>query len=401
MDRQYLSSILRKGYQQDLRQLYKLVVGKNRRSDYVFLSDSLGTIYDIQKSLHELKKKCRPETRLVLNYHNFLWQPMIEAAENLGLKSKQPRVNWLNRDDIYNLLKLEGFEVIKSGKRYLWPIPLGGFGRFMNKYVAAMPIFNIFCLTNYVLARLMPKPTKPSVSIIIAARNERGNIENLVRQLRQSTKEVPQVEFIFVEGHSKDGTWEEIKMVKEKYRSIKIIATKQSGEGKADAVWKGFGLARNDLLLIWDADISVNPTDFRKFYDAAATGMGEFIFGSRLVYPLEKESMRTLNILGNKFFSWVFTWLLGQPIKDTLCGTKVISRENYLRLAKNRKYFGDFDPFGDFDLIFGASKLNLKFVEIPIRYQARTYGKTNISRFTHGWLLLKMVFYALNKLKFV
>jgi len=274
------------------------------------------------------------------------------------------------------------------------------FSDFVNKYIANLPIINNLCLTNFTVARLVNSQIqlKPSVSIIIPARNEAGNIDAVIRGFLKYAKGV---ELIFIEGHSKDGTWEEINKLKYKYKKIRILATKQSGIGKADAVRKGMAMAKNDVLMIWDADLTVSPQDYPKFYEAISSGKGEFIFGSRLVYPLEKEAMRTLNIAGNMIFSLAFSWLLGQPIKDTLCGTKVISRKNYQKIVHNRKYFGDFDPFGDFDLIFGAAKLNLKFAEIPIRYQARTYGTTNISRFSHGWLLLKMVLFALNKLKFV
>jgi glycosyltransferase involved in cell wall biosynthesis len=175
----------------------------------------------------------------------------------------------------------------------------------------------------------------------------------------------------------------------------------QEKKGKLDAVRKGFELAKSDILMILDADLTVPPEDLPKFYDAIASGRGEFINGSRLVYPLEKQSMQILNMMGNKFFSLAFTWLLGQRLKDTLCGTKVLHRRNWERISENRHYFGDFDPFGDFDLIFGASKLNLRIVEVPIRYQARKYGTTNISRFKHGWLLLRMVFFAIGKIKFL
>jgi glycosyltransferase involved in cell wall biosynthesis len=175
----------------------------------------------------------------------------------------------------------------------------------------------------------------------------------------------------------------------------------QEGKGKFDAVRKGFELASGDILMILDADLTVPPEELPKFYNAIATGRGEFINGSRLVYPLEKQAMRTLNMMGNKFFSLAFTWLVGQRLKDTLCGTKVLSKRSWERIAQDRKYFGEFDPFGDFALIFGASKLNLKIAEIPIRYHARSYGTTNISRFAHGWLLLKMVFYAVGKIKFL
>lgn len=410
-------------YQNDLKHFYGLVSGsnnlkrkiifkkdtldsqenlknKNIKYDYVILSDALGNVYDIQNSLRKIKQYCHNDTRLVLNWHSFVWQPFLNLAEYLGFKTPQPRANWLNKDDIMNLLTLEGFETIKSGKRFLFPLPLGKVSQLINKYLANFPIINNFCLTNYAVARTieMNITNSYSVSIIVPARNEEGNIENVVKNF---SKLRVKKEIIFVEGNSNDNTWKQIQILKLKYRKVRILAAKQPGIGKADAVRKGFSLATNDILMIWDADLTVSPTDFYKFYEAISSRKGEFVFGSRLVYPLEKDSMRLLNIIGNKFFSWIFSWLLGQPIKDTLCGTKAISRKNYLKLAKNRKYFGDFDPFGDFDLIFGAAKLNLKFAEIPIRYQARTYGQTNISRFQHGWLLLKMVFYAMGKLKFV
>jgi glycosyltransferase involved in cell wall biosynthesis len=171
------------------------------------------------------------------------------------------------------------------------------------------------------------------------------------------------------------------------------------GIGKGDAVRKGFAAATGDVLMILDADLTVPPEDLPKFFEALTSGKGEFINGTRLVYPMERQAMRTLNHLGNKFFSLAFTWLLEQRFRDTLCGTKVLFRRDYERIAANRHYFGDFDPFGDFDLIFGASRLNLRIVEVPVRYRERTYGVTNISRFRHGWLLLRMCLVAFRKLK--
>jgi len=235
-----------------------------------------------------------------------------------------------------------------------------------------------------------------SVTVLIPCRNERGNIEPAV----QRTPDLGHhTEIIFVDGHSEDGTPDEIRRVMEKYpqRDIKFMV--QDGKGKGDAVRKGFSAATGDILMILDADLTVPPEDLPKFYRAIASGKGEFINGTRLVYPMEDEAMRFLNLLGNKFFSLAFSWLLNQRLKDTLCGTKVISRKNYERLAAGRGYFGDFDPFGDFDLLFGASKLNLKITEVPIRYRAREYGETQISRFRHGLLLLRMCWFAMRKLK--
>ena len=207
------------------------------------------------------------------------------------------------------------------------------------------------------------------------------------------------MEIIFIEGHSTDGTWEEIQRVKIAYPTLDIKTMQQPGKGKADAVFTAFDAARGDLLMILDADLTMPPEQLPKFWSAAKSGLGEFLNGSRLVYPFESEAMRFLNLVANRTFSILFTWLLSQRFTDTLCGTKVLRRTDYLKLKADRAYFGDFDPFGDFALIFGASKLNMKVAEIPIRYANRTYGETNISRFRHGLMLMKMTVHAFFKIK--
>jgi glycosyltransferase involved in cell wall biosynthesis len=291
----------------------------------------------------------------------------------------------------------------RQTKKIIFPRYLPLISWFLNRYVVNLPLFNFFGLVTFLVARSIRTPFKKAeditVSVVIPTRNEKGNIEALVQRTPKMGKAT---EIIFVEGNSTDDTWDEIQRVCKLYQDkapLKWI--QQEGKGKGDAVRKGYSIATGDVLMILDADMTVPPEDLPKFFEAIASGKGEYINGTRLVYPMEKEAMRTLNLLGNKFFSIAFSWLLGQRLKDTLCGTKVMTRENYLKLAANRSYFGDFDPFGDFDLIFGAAKLNLKFIEVPIRYRARTYGETNISRFKHGWLLLKMTFFALNKIKFL
>jgi glycosyltransferase involved in cell wall biosynthesis len=232
--------------------------------------------------------------------------------------------------------------------------------------------------------------------VLIPCRNERGNIEAAVKRVPPFAEDM---EFLFVEGHSQDGTLDEIERVIEAYPELDIKVTVQDGKGKGDAVRKGFDMARGDVLMILDADLTMPPEDLPKFYEALKSGKGEFINGSRLVYPMQEEAMRFLNLLANHTFSLIFTYLLNQRFTDTLCGTKVLRASHYRRIAENRSYFGDFDPFGDFDLIFGAAKLNLKTVEVPIRYDARSYGETQISRFRHGVLLLRMVVFAWRKLK--
>jgi SAM-dependent methyltransferase len=370
--------------------------------DFIILSDTLGHLEDIQRAFSRLHRVCGPETRLLITSHSFLWQPVLKAAEWLRLKMPNQRLNWLNTEDICNLLNLEDFEVIRRERRLLLPIFVPLLSWLLNRYAARLPLLNRLCLTSALVARPAPQramsPAPLSLSIMVPARNEAGNIEELERRVPLMAKTQ---EIIFVEGHSTDATREEIERVcRLGRRGMDLRWAPQEGKGKADAVRKGFAMASGDVLMILDADLSVAPEELPKFYAAIATGKGEFINGTRLVYPMEKQAMRTLNILGNKFFSVAFSWLLGQPLKDTLCGTKVISRQNWEKLSANRAYFGDFDPFGDFDLIFGAARMNLRIVEVPIRYRARTYGETNISRIRHGWLLLKMVFFAMSRIKF-
>ncbi|MFA5926666.1 MAG: glycosyltransferase, partial [Patescibacteria group bacterium] len=376
-------------------------ISLNEKFDFVIISDTIGYFDDVELVLKKIRQVCHPRTRVIITYQNFLWLPLLDLAESLRLKMPSRRLNWLNLADIENLLALENYDTVKTGRRLLLPRYLPIISWFVNKYLARLPLINHLCLTNFIIARPVfadqPDNKAFSVSVIIPARNERGNIENAVKRVPKMGKET---EIIFVEGNSTDGTLDEIKRICKIYPNKNIQYLTQDGKGKGDAVRKGFAVAKGDILMILDADLTVPPEDLPKFYNAIATGKGEFINGSRLVYPMEKEAMRFLNIIGNRFFSIAFTWLLGQRIKDTLCGTKVIFKKDYDQLVANRHYFGDFDPFGDFDLLFGSSKMNLKLAEVPIRYDARQYGSTNISRFKHGWLLLKMVAFALNKIKF-
>jgi glycosyltransferase involved in cell wall biosynthesis len=208
-------------------------------------------------------------------------------------------------------------------------------------------------------------------------------------------------ELIFVEGHSKDNTLEMCRKVAAESPDKDITVYQQQGRGKGDAVRLGFAKAKGDILMILDADVSVQPEDLTQFYDALETGKGDFVNGCRLVYAMDPKAMRFLNVMGNRFFALLLSKLMGQPIKDSLCGTKVMWRKKYEELARNRSYFGVLDPFGDFDLLYGSAKLGLKIVEVPVRYRQRIYGTTNISRFSDGWLLLRMSAKAASKLYFI
>jgi len=366
--------------------------------DVIVLSDTIGALDDCQQALENLQALCTPDTRVIVVYYSRLWDPILYLAEKIGLKMPQPEQNTLTPADIDNLLRLAGFTIVKREWRQLLPRRLLGLGALVNRYLAPFPLIRRACLRNYVVAKTQRDSSRsePSVTVVVPCRNERGNIEEVVRRMPRLGEDV---EIVFVEGRSEDGTLDEIHRVMRAYPQWDIKVVVQDGLGKGDAVRKGFDLARGEVLMVLDADLAVPPEDLKKFYRVLASGKGEFINGSRLVYPMEKDAMRFLNFIANQIFSWLFSWLLNQRFTDTLCGTKVLYRRHYKRIATDRNYFGDFDPFGDFDLIFGASKLNLQVAEVPVRYASRRYGSTQISRFRHGWLLLRMVCFAYRKLK--
>lgn len=376
----------------------------NEKFDVVIVSNSIGFFDDVQQVFEEIKKVSHANTRIIISYYNHFWEPLLKLAEMLGLKKKTPQQSWLSAQDLDTLLELAGWEIFRSTKRLLIPYNIPLISWVTNKYIAKLPLINSMCINSYQNARLVQDVNqdvsqKYSTTVVIPARNESGNIENAILRLPKFGKHI---EIIFVEGNSTDDTWDKIQEIQSKYKDTHDIKiARQEGKGKGDAVRKGYSIATGDILMILDADLTVPPEDLPKFYNAIASGKAEFINGTRLVYPMEKKAMRFLNMLGNKFFSMLFSWLLEQPIKDTLCGTKVMFKRDYERLAKNRKFFGEFDPFGDYDLLFGAYKLNLKILDLPVRYRERTYGDTNISRFKHGLLLLRMCGFAAGKIKFI
>ena len=368
----------------------------------VICTDTLSSVGDVWRAARNLRRLCRPGGRLVLTHTNYLWEPLLRLGESLGLKARQPLQHWLTLNDIGNLMELSGFTVQKRGSFVLLPIRIPLLSYLANNWLAKLPLLRHLCLVEYIIATPAPAPAfqdDAKVSVIVPTRDEAGHIKPLLERLPRmgATTEV-----VFVDGASTDGTYElleEAQNAPPEGFSYKLI--KQGGRlGKADAMRKGFDAATGDYFLILDSDLSVAPEDLPKFYLAMAEGRADFVNGSRLNYPLQDQAMRYLNNIANHAFGYIFSWLLERPLRDTLCGTKTLSRENYLRISAGRAYFGDFDPFGDFDLLFGAARLGLNIREMPVRYRSRAYGDTKISRFSHGWLLLKMCVVAARKLKF-
>ncbi len=370
--------------------------------DVILLSDLVNDLWDVQTVLEQVARLSTPQTRVILNCYSRLWESPLAAAERLGLGRPTLYQNWLTVEDVANLLNLADFEVIRNWAEILCPLPIPLVAPLANRWLVKLWPFKHFGLTNFIVARPRPKDRlrteEPLVSVIVPARNEAGNVPRIFERTPQMGRGT---ELVFVEGHSTDDSYAAIEKAIAEHPERQCRLFRQTGTGKGDAVRLGFAQARGDVLMILDADLTVPPEDLPRFYEVLRSGKGDFANGVRLVYPMEKQAMRFLNLLGNKFFSLAFSWLLGQPIKDTLCGTKVLWKIDYERIAANRSYFGEFDPFGDFDLLFGAARLNLRIVDLPIRYRERTYGTTNIQRWRHGLLLLRMVQFAARRLKFV
>ncbi len=369
--------------------------------DIIILSDLINDLWDVQDVLETARRHAAPGTRIILNFYSRLWEIPLRLAQKMRLAKPLLMQNWLTPEDVINLLNLADLEPIRHWTEFMLPVRVPLLASFANRFLAKLWPFHWLDLSHFMVARIKPggKASGPerSVSVIVPARNEAGNIKEIFARVPEMGK---WTELVFVEGHSADDTYAAIQREIGLQPQRRCQLLQQAGSGKGDAVRLGFERARGDIFMILDADLTVPPEDLPRFYKALACGQGELVNSVRLIYPMEKQAMRYLNFLGNKFFSLAFSMLLGQPIKDTLCGTKVLSRENYLQIERNRAYFGDFDPFGDFDLIFGAAKFNLKIIDLPVRYRERVYGKTNIQRWKHGWLLLKMVAVAAGRIKF-
>ena len=386
--------------------------------EYIILSDLLGHLEDIQHVLERLRDLCTPHTKLVITYWNFAWQLPLLLAERLGAKMPQGAQNWLGMTDVENLLALTGFTGTRSGTRILCPVPVPVLAPVLNEGLIRLPFWREMGLMTYWVAQPLTQPPAESLSctVIIPCRNEEGNIPACIDRLPPLGT---RTEIIFVDGASTDGTRDRILEQIERHPELDIklidqVPRKDDGApaegsqgkqvrmlrlGKGDAVRKGFAAATGDVLFILDSDLTVPPEELPKFLEPLATGKAEFVNGTRLVYPQDDEAMMPIRYLGNKFASLVFTWLLGQPIKDTLCGTKVLRKRDYDRIAANRAYFGDFDPFGDFDLLFGAARLGLRIVEVPVRYRARSYGYSKVKVLDHSPLLLRMMLIGFRRLK--
>jgi hypothetical protein len=367
--------------------------------DYVLLCDT-GDIADVQKTLLRIQAACDRHTRLLIYSYNHLWEPLVTLAQRLRMKIPQTEQNWLSEKDLIGMLTLSGYEWLKTYRTALLPKYVPLLSAFLNRVVAKLPLFGRLCMIEVLVARLIPKPidvSDVSVSVIVPCKNERGNIENAVERMPESGC---LTEIIFCDDRSTDGTMNEIVRMQKLHPERRIRAVEGPGVCKSKNVWTGFEAATGDILVILDADLTVMPEELPYFIHAMTRGVAEFVNGSRLVYPVPKVAMKGANMAGNKVFSAIFSYLLGQRIKDTLCGTKVLWRSDWERIRPMIGSWGTLDRWGDYELLFGAAKLNLRILDQPVHYQERIFGATKMTRvFRNGLIMLLMCVHGFRKLK--
>lgn len=364
----------------------------------VLLNGNINRNYDVQNLLTGIHRKLNRSSRVMLVLYNPYLKWMYELAIFFRLRKSDLPLNFLTMTSLHNICRLSGFEIVRFRHSVYLPFFLPYISTFINSFLPAIPLLKkCSCIAVACLRPIVAEKHRPSLSIIIPARNEYGNIESAIQRLPDFQS--ADLEIVFVEGHSSDMTWDEIQRIQRVYHQHTIIAIQQTGEGKADAVRLGIRSARSDLIVILDADLTMPPEFLLRFYESYCEGHGDFINGNRLVYPMEDQAMQFLNHLGNIFFAKSLSGVLEYPLGDSLCGTKLFSRQDYHRFEAWREQFGDYDPFGDFDLLFPAVVFGLGIVDLPVRYRSRIYGTTNIRRFSHGLQLLKMVFIGLRKIR--
>jgi hypothetical protein len=363
-------------------------IALNEKFDYIVLSDLVPYVYDLQALMSAVASHCHPRSRIIANTYSQLWRGPLWAMRALGLRPNRPARNWVAPRDLVNLFELAGLEVVTHRSEILLPVPDSHLVRFANGVLARLPGLRSLTLTYWLIARPLPRQEPESgVTVVVPCRNEAGVIDSIVERVPEMGRGT---EILFAEGGSRDDTRARIEaaIARHPERDMRLIV--QSGSGKANAVHEAFAIAKHEILMILDGDLTVAPEDLPKFYDALVSGRGELINGSRLVYGMEPGAMRFLNMIGNKLFAWLLSFVLGQYVKDTLCGTKAIRRTDYRRMMAQRPAIEAADPYGDFDLLLGAALIGLKILNVPVRYGARTYGAPNIQRFSEGGMLARL-----------
>lgn len=363
-----------------------------QKYDYVIMSDILEHLIDVWEVLKTLKRVIRPDSQVIISFINPLWEPLLILGEKLRMKMPESPHNRLYSGDIVNLLELNDFEIKESGYRLFIPKKIPWFSDFLNKYVPKFPLIKNLCFVQYLVA--IPKKEDRrkksfSCSVIIPCHNEEESIAECIKRVPKMGRFT---EIIVVDDGSTDKTKEVVHAMLSRYNNLKLISYFPN-KRKGFAVRKGFDKAEGDVLMILDADMAVPPEELCRFFEVMEKNKSDAVNGTRMVYPMEEGAMTPVRHFGNKIFALIFTWLMGRRVTDTLCGTKAILKRDYRRIEMGRC------PWGDFDILIGITKLNLKMKEIPIHYKRRKKGKSKMRIFKDGSVFLRMCWYGIKELK--
>ena len=348
-------------------------------------------INDFIKFFNRLYKESNKKSKIILTTINSSWKPIIYIAKKMRLTSLKVSDGWISLNQLENIANLTNFVVLEKGYRTLIPKYIPFLSDIINSLFLKVPIIKRVGILQYIvlLKSDPPKKSNLSCSIVVPCFNEEGNVEDCIKKCPKVGKFT---ELIIVDDGSSDKTYQIAQGLLKKYPFVRVISYKPN-RGKAHAVERGFSSAKGDIIMVWDADRTVPENELYLFYDALATGKARFANGTRLLYPMEDQAMKWLNLVGNKIFSLIFSWILSTPISDTLCGTKALFKKDYKKIKMGN------EPWGDFDLLFGASDLGLKIIEIPVHYRKRVAGESKMKVFKHGLMLAKMAFIGAFRLK--
>ncbi|MFA5088866.1 MAG: glycosyltransferase family 2 protein [Candidatus Omnitrophota bacterium] len=369
--------------------------------EYICLCDTIADIYDIVDFLTRLRKKLPAHAKLLYHNYNWFWALFFRLSGFLGVSRKRALGDFYSNRDLDCFLEMSGWENVKKIRRYILPVKIPLLHILFDNFLIRLPLLNKLSLNTFFVARKagLISGQEYSASVLIPCKNEEGNIEAIVRRMPTFSRKL---EFVFINDQSTDTTSSRIKEMRELFPEKNIVLVDGPGQGKGAAVREGIKQATGDICMIFDADMTVIPEDLPQFYEAMKMRLADFIHGTRLVYAQENGAFRLANLLGNLFFSRVFSYILDQRTTDTLCGVKVFWKRDWPLFEECRSILKDRDVWGDYNLIFGASRYGLKIAQLPVRYFERLEGITKMnSRIKNGFIMLRVAWHALWEVKFI
>ena len=350
-------------------------------------------------SLLSLSKIIRDDTKIIIISRNLVWMIFIKLLKSLFSFSPKKN-NFLPYSYLDNLFSICNLEVIRNEKIITLPIYIPFFTNLINR-IFRLPLLNIFCLSNITILKKKDQNFSNNkdlrVSFIIPCKNEENNIKTFENEIKNSNQSN---EYLFGDDNSMDKTIDEIDKLSKKLNNNKILKYNGPGVCKSENVYKGIELSSGDIIVVYDADLTVDFKDVEFSIDILKNTNADFINCTRMIYPQKDGAMKFSNFIGNSIFANLFSLLFRKKITDTLCGTKIFFKKDWVKIKKNITGLGVKDLWGDFDLLIGAYKNNLKITEVPVTYHERKEDNTKMtSVFLNGIRMLSIVLVAFYKLR--